>query len=398
MVGKTEFKIGGWLAPENTVEAYELAKECGVNSMYLLGEYCGTAVDKKQIEAIEVCKKCGMLAIPTVDRTMDGLTKTEFLQYDHIPSFLMYDEPSLNTFSTLVEKIKQFNACYQGKIECEINLNPSYMSAHILGTENYEEYVARFSKEVYPYLIGNKHFSLDYYPMYAPNGGYNLDPAWLRCLNIFSFYAQENGAPMHCFIQTMPFGANDIKQDFASLRFQFMTYLAMGFTAFSHFCYASPGFSNEFKEHQEAIIGRDLKPTRLYEEVKKANAHVQTFAESVLAYTYQGTCPVAAEENYEHFEGWKWQKKLSQLCLKEVKTDKHLLLGLYENDNKKKALFVTNYTSMSSGAGDIILRFDKEYDFVLQKDGVRTRSKGTELKIALEDGNGVWIEIGEIEK
>jgi len=183
-----------------------------------------------------------------------------------------------------------------------------------------------------------------------------------------------------------------------SLRFQFMTYLAMGFTAFSHFCYASPGFSNEFKEHQEAIIGRDLKPTRLYEEVKKANAHVQTFAESVLAYTYQGTCPVAAEENYEHFEGWKWQKKLSQLCLKEVKTDKHLLLGLYENDNKKKALFVTNYTSMSSGAGDIILRFDKEYDFVLQKDGVRTRSKGTELKIALEDGNGVWIEIREIEK
>ena len=398
MIGKTEFKIGGWLAPENTVEAYTLAKECGINSMYLLGGYCGTAAEQKQIEAIEVCGKCGLLAIPTVDRTMEGLINAEFLKYDHIPSFLLYDEPSVKTFPTLVEKIQQFNACYQGQIECEINLNPSYMSAAFLGTEDYEDYVARYSKEVYPYLMGNKHFSLDYYPMYAPNGGYNLDPAWLRCLNIFSFYAKENDAPMHCFLQTMPFGANDVKQDFASLRFQFMTYLAMGFTSFSHFCYASPGLSKEFKEHQEAVIGRNLKPTRLYEEVKKANAHVQTYAESVLAYTYQGTCPVATEENYEHFANWKWQKNLSQLCLTEVKTDKHLLLGLYENGTGEKALFVTNYTSMSNGVGNITLRFDKDYVFVLQKDGERIAKKGNELQIALEDGNGIWIEIREIEK
>ena len=52
MIGKTEFKIGGWLAPENTVEAYTLAKECGINSMYLLGGYCGTAAEQKQIEVI----------------------------------------------------------------------------------------------------------------------------------------------------------------------------------------------------------------------------------------------------------------------------------------------------------------------------------------------------------
>ena len=74
------------------------------------------------------------------------------------------------------------------------------------------------------------------------------------------------------------------------------------------------------------------------------------------------------------------------------------MLGLYENNNKEKALFVTNYTSMSDGVGDIVLCFDKEYVFVLRKDGKQINRKGSELQIALEDGNGVWIEIKEIEK
>ena len=399
MIGKTEFMIGGWLAPaQNAEEDYRLAKACGVNTMYLIGEACGWVGDKEQTRAVEICSACGMAAIPMVENNLERVCCKDFLQYDNIPAVILYDEPSAELFPKLSKTIREFRKFYPDRIRSEINLLPSYSTEAVLGTKDYPEYVERFVGELLPEMSDNKVLSIDYYPLYSSEDGYVLDPGWLKCLSVLTYHAKRSNTPTHCFIQTMPFAkANDVAQNFETLRFQFMTYLAMGFRAFTHFCYASPGISETFLEHQEAIVGRDGKPTGLYEPVRQVNALIQTFAEAYLRYAYEGTCGIAADggPTPDDFANWMWQLEKNDLPVNEIHTTCNLLVGKFRDDEGRQALFLTNYTFGDSQMARIDLDFGQRMSLSVHQNG-KTQEAFTadgHFSMDLESGNGSFIEI-----
>jgi hypothetical protein len=388
--------IGGWLAPKNTVEAYKLAKECGINAMYLLGSDCGFCGDDGQIEAVKVAQAVGVNAIPLVTHRRMTFKDERLLQFDNVPAIMLSDEPSSDRYPHLEECIKEFYEMYPTSMRCEINLLPNYATLDQLKTKDYFEYVEKYVEMHERVMPKGNVLSVDHYPIFKKDEGIVITPLWLRCLSTLTYFSRRKDLPTHCFIQTMAFGKpNDVAQDFALLRMQFMVYFAFGFRAFSHFCYASPGIDALFLEHQEAIIGRNGLPTKLYDEVKKVNGLVQSFANSYLDYRHLGTVAIAPEgQSVEAFEKWAEYLDLADTNIAEVTTDCPLLVGKFRNEKNEEALFVTHYNLPDKGVGCVTLRLKEKRNATLQKDGeTQTVLSSDCLQIDLEAGNGVFIRL-----
>ena len=394
---KKEFMIGGWLAPENTVEAYRLAKGCGINTMYLLGGACKFAGDDEQIDAIKACKGAGVNAIPLVTHRRMTFKDERFMDYDNVPAVMLRDEPSAEEYPMLEEKMEEFYQFYPKTMRCEINLLPNYATLNQLKAESYFDYVQRYMEIHERKLPEGNVLSVDHYPIFKKGDGVAITPLWLRCLSTLTYFSRRKNLPTHCFLQTMAFGAgNDVQQNFNSLRLQFMVYFAFGFRGFTHFCYASPGIDAQFLPHQEAIIGRDRQPSKLYEEVRKANELAQTFAESYLPYTHQGTRAYAPEgERVEAFEDWCEEVDFGKTSLKAVTTDCPLLIGKFNKEEKTEAFFVTHYAWIDGKQGKAKIAFDGKKKLVLHYDGKTEERVCEVLELALEAGNGIFIEVNK---
>ncbi len=393
---KKTFMIGGWLAPDNTVEAYKLAKGCGINTMYLLGEACKFCGDDEQVEAVRVAKAAGVNAIPLVTHRRMTFKDERLLQYDNVPAIMLSDEPSAERYPLLEECIKEFYETYPTSVRCEINLLPNYATIEQLKAKDYFEYVEKYVELHERVMPAGNVLSVDHYPIFKKDGGIIITPLWLRCLSTLTYFSRRKNLPTHCFIQTMAFGLpNDVAQDFAMLRMQFMTYLAFGFRAFSHFCYASPGIDAQFLAHQEAIIGRNGLPTKLYDDVKNVNALVQTFAESYLDYRHIGTVAIAPDgQCVEAFEKWVEYLDLTDTDIAEVTTDCPVLIGKFINAAGEKGLFVTHYNLPDKADGLVQIRLKEKKDAVLHKDGETESVSGCDcLRLNLEAGNGVFIQL-----
>ena len=393
-----QFRIGGWLAPDNTVEAYELAKGCGINTMYLLGEACRFAGFDEQIEAIKACQGAGVDAIPLVSHRQGTFKDKRFLDYDNVHAIMLSDEPNAERYPLLEEQMKEFFELYPKTMRCEVNLLPNYAPLEQLKTSSYFEYVEKYIQLHEKMLPEGNILSVDHYPMYVKEGRVVIMPLWLRCLSTLTYFSRRKNLSTHCFIQTMAFGtSNDVEQDFSTLRFQFMVYLAFGFRAFSHFCYASPGVDAQFLAHQEAIVGRDGKPTRLYEEVRKANALVQTFAKWYLPYTHKGTRSYAPEDTkVPAFEDWAEEVDFENASLVKVQTDCPALVGKFVNEQGEEAFFVTHYNWPKEANGKVELTFSGKKDFILHRDGKTEEKKNCDcLQIELEAGNGIFVQVKE---
>lgn len=393
---KKTFMIGGWLAPDNTVEAYELAKGCGINTMYLLGEACKFCGDDEQVEAVKAAQAAGVNAIPLVTHRRMTFKDERFLQFDNVPAIMLSDEPSADRYSKLEECIKEFYELYPTSMRCEINLLPNYATLEQLKAKDYFEYVEKYVEMHERVMPSGNVLSVDHYPIFKKDGGIIITPLWLRCLSTLTYFSRRKNLPTHCFIQTMAFGLpNDVAQDFDMLRMQFMTYFAFGFRAFSHFCYVSPGIDAQFLAHQEAIIGRNGLPTKLYDEVKKVNALVQTFAESYLDYTHKGTVAIAPEgQSIEAFEKWAEYLDLTDTDIAEVTTECPVLIGKFINEKGERAFFVTHYNLPSEATGSVQIRLKEKKNAVLHKDGKTEKISGCDcFHINLEAGNGVFIQL-----
>ena len=385
--------IGGWLAPGNTVEEYKLAKDCGINAMYLLGEACKFAGDDEQIDAIKAAQGAGINAIPLVTHRRMTFKDERFLQFDNVPAIMLADEPSADRFPKLEEQIKEFYQLYPKTMRCEINLLPNYATLEQLKTESYFEYVQKYVEMHERVMPDGNILSVDHYPIFKKDGGVVVIPLWLRCLSTLAYFARRKNFPCHCFIQTMAFAANDVAQDFNMLRFQFMVYFAFGYRAFSHFCYASPKIDAQFLEHQEAIIGRDEKPTKLYYEVAKVNDFVQSFAEDYLPYRYLGTVAVLPEKvTMPAFEQWVEYLDFSDTSVLFAKADCPLLVGKFINEQGKQALFITHYNLPNEPTASVEIALKEKKNLTLLKDGKREEKTSCDKFIVdLEAGNGVFV-------
>lgn len=388
-----KFMIGGWLSPKNTRRDYMLAKDCGLNAMYLLSSAAGWLGDDEQVEAVRICKEVGMDAIPVVNNKTLQVYDERIFAFDNVPAILLWDEPSVEKFPLLVEKIEEFYKHCDSSIRCEINLNPSYAPARILGTENYFEYVQRYIDEVHSKMTSCANvFSLDFYPLFKREEGTVITPMWLPCLSVIAHFAALKNLSTHCFIQTMPFSqGNDVVQTFETLRMQFMIYMAFGFRAFSHFCYASPGINQEFLEHQEAIVGRNGEPTPLYDCVREANAFVQKFAKRYLPYSYVGTAKFAPSL-IEDFEGWANDFSLKDTAIVGVETDCPILIGAFKKE-ETEAFFLTHYALPNEKTGKCTLRFAKKQTLRIFYNGEEKIMETDGLELEVETGNGTFIEI-----
>jgi hypothetical protein len=390
-----KFMIGGWLAPGNTVEEYELARNCGINAMYLLGEACKFAGDDEQIDAIKAAQGAGINAIPLVTHRRMTFKDERFLQFDNVPAIMLADEPSAERFPKLEEQIKEFYELYPKTMRCEINLLPNYATLDQLKTQTYFEYVQKYVEMHERVMPEGNVLSVDHYPLFKKEDKIVIIPLWLRCLSTLGYFARRKNLPCHCFIQTMAFATNDVAQDFNMLRFQFMVYFAFGYRAFSHFCYASPGINEQFMKHQEAIIGRDKKPGKLYEEVTKANAFVQSFADSYLPYRYLGTVAVLPPEWKDPaFEQWPEYLDFSDTSVLSAKADCPLLIGKFVNEQGKEALFITHYSLPDKPSASVEIVFNGEKKVTLLKDGkTEERKSNDRLIVDLEAGNGVFVQL-----
>ncbi len=399
MFDKNTFLIGGWLAPENTSKAYELVKECGINTMFLLGSYSGTLGDDLQIDSVKACNEAGVNAIPTVNVNTLDVTDERLKGFNNVPAILIYDEPHIKLIKPLKKAIKQFKDYYDKNTKFIINLLPSYTPLNVLKTTSYEKYL----KSMFRLNENSKKrsiLSLDFYPLFKRDYGLFLTPMWLPCLSLFADYSLKLNIPLHCFIQTMAFAiGNDVVQSYELLRLQLCVYLSFGFSGFTHFCYASPGvYKEDFFEHQTGIVGRKCEKTPLFDRVKKVNAYVQYFAPYYLSYKYCGTFGLCNCEKYsEAFADWKKTIDINDTVINNIECNDAILVGCFKKGKKKSGFFITNYEFLPNLTSKVKLNFKQKVDIKIHQNNSTLSIKNSDkIDLRLEAGEGVFIEVKNI--
>ena len=204
-----------------------------------------------------------------------------------------------------------------------INLFPDYASPKQLGTANYEEHVRRFIEEVDPDVL-----SMDHYPFMRPDK--DTREGYCENLEVMRKYALAQGIPFWNFFNTMPFG-NHFDPTEAQLRWQVFASLAHGAKGVMYFCYYTP-LSGEFPKGG-AIIGRDDRPTRHYEQAKRINTAIRQLGPVLMQLTSTSVRRLRRGEDR--------QDLLQGTPLRHL-DDGDFILGCFQHKDGRKAVMVVN--------------------------------------------------------
>jgi len=313
------FAIGFWVDPPMDDKADARYKEIAeANFTLVLGGFGARTVDgvKRQIS---LCEKYGLRAL--VSRAK--------LEPDALPDapvvwgYMIRDEPNAADFGGLRETCDAIRAVRPGKL-CYINLFPNYANERQLGTKTYEEHVRRFADEVDTAVL-----SMDHYPMMKP--GRDARSAYCENLEVMRQNALRKQVPFWNFFNTMPFGPHSDPTE-AQLRWQIWTSLAYGAKGVLYFCYYTPSGGTFPKGG--AIIARDNRRTRHYDQAKRINAQVRNLGPTLMKLTSRTVHRVKPEDDPAKILAGSPIKALS-------KGD--YLVGTFGHADGRRAVLLNNY-------------------------------------------------------
>lgn len=266
------FAISFWVDPPADADMEHRYQEIAdANFTMVLGGFGATkpADIRKQLD---LCQKLGMKAVVSVP---DKKLADAAADHPALWGYMWTDEPGAGAFAGLAGVVADTAKLRPGKL-LFINLLPDYASTSVLGTATYQEYVKQFADVVKPGVL-----CMDYYPMFVPNHPDGRD-GYCGNLAALRLEALRTGIPFWNFFNTMPYGPHTDPTE-AQLRWQVYASAAYGAKGVLYFCYYTPD-GGEFPKGG-AIIGRDNRPTRHYDQAKRINAELKNLGPTLMNLT-----------------------------------------------------------------------------------------------------------------
>ncbi len=325
-----KFHIGTYyLQPNARTEAHvkELS-ECGIDLVF------GMNNDKDTLDLFE---KYGVNAVVagivpgwfgghgdnagTMSRTnkreayVNGLSA--FVDHPAIVGIDAGDEPSSLDFPYYGQMIELMKELAPSKFPY-LNVYPSYGMLAVndeaqikkeLGVSTYKEYVDSYGKNIdLPYL------SFDHYVFTSAKERLFSD------LNTTAEYCKNNGKKLYAVVQVNSREADTYVSE-EQLCFQGFSALAYGASAVSWACYSAGWWHNQ-------VLDADGGKTEQYEKLKKTNARLRAIAKEYINYRWISTDRINGTSiEYDAF--------------KSISSDCDLLVGKFDGENGKKALFIS---------------------------------------------------------
>ena len=367
-----ELFIGIWQVPPATEENYKLLSDCGMNAVFLNGDYTADMEDQKK--AVAYCEKYG------IDVVLEGRNKIEdsaiftnpLKDSKAVTAFNLFDEPDYRHVEPLKELAFQLKKDYPTK-QMYINLYPSYVPCDEI-MYDYPRYMDTFAQWVYEVNGKGGWLSMDHYPLRRTlENEFYIYEAWFTDVETTAKAAKKYGLKPHFFLQSMAFGGsryywNDRTPTEADLRLQMYMYLAHGAKGFSHFCYQTP-CTDEFYERQSGLFDKGA-PTERWFYAQKLHGEIKAFEEELLGLSWEACQRVDStvedhnglfnKQNGQGFDGF---------ALENVETDGRCLVGAFKGEGKEGFMLVNVEDTSKNKPVTATLTFQKPTDFKVYKNG-----------------------------
>ena len=310
--------IGFWVDPpadDHMDEHYaDIAK---ANFTFVIGIF-GAATPTNVARQLAYCDKYGLKAIVS----QAGLPTDNLPTNSSCWGYFLADEPGAGAFAGLHQEVEAIHKTRPGRLSF-INLLPNYVSTQAIGM-TYSNYVHRFMTETQPDVL-----SMDHYPHFLPNA----DGRELYCENLAIMRAESLPAniPFWNFFNTMPFGDHSDPTE-AQLRWQIYTSLAYGAKGFMYFCYWTPG-GDEFPKGG-AIITREGKKTRHYEEATRINGAIKNLGPTLMKLTSVDVIRITPKSDLKAV--------LTNSPITSI-TPGEYLIGVFKHADGRRAVLLNNY-------------------------------------------------------
>ena len=380
---------------ETNIGIAKKLKDAGMTGLYLDGMYhlnLDTAENiEKTRQIIEFFWLQGLYTIAfgsnaSKNVAIDYTSKEypDFSDCEGFKGFLVWDEPSADSFGTLATFAQNFEKVYAGTdTTYMVNLLPSYASQFNTGSTgwfdstidklkktDYKAYLQEYCDKVLSQVKGEKWLSLDSYPI---NRDKTLSPYFLFDLGMLKYHAETNDAHAHAVLQSSGWteDENTTKNRMpteAEMRMQAYAAMAFGIDSISWWSYSNKRGDNQ----QNPTDSADY-----YTRFANVNKELAAIGHIYNAFEWKGVILGTGKDNgnfinkdndYEAFKAVKGQigdYELSATATKHLaavstnKTDWNYLMGVMEDANGNEGYVLCNYNSHEENrAQTITLTFD----------------------------------------
>ena len=247
--------------------------------------------------------------------------------------YLMKDEPGASAFPNLAKRAEEIRIKHPGRFGY-VNLYPNYAPLSALGTNSYDEHVAKFIRMVKPEVL-----SMDHYPLMRPER--DTRTAYCENLECFRKHSLAAGIPFWNYFYSMPF--NDrLDPTEAQIRWQIFTSVAYGAKGVLYFCYWTPGKgaagAGEFPKGG-AIFTAEGRKTRHYDEARRINTELNHLGPTLMKLTSTGVYRVTTESDASALAGSPIRK------LTRVPGDPagEFIIGAFRHTDGRRAVVIVNH-------------------------------------------------------
>lgn len=370
-----------WWCPEPTEEAYELYKECGLNTVFLVnhnfwnqmenfwgrednlsitqkeGYYIGTPDGFNDMTATDqslaLAKEKGLYVylaegsylfecVGQETNVYEDFT-IDYEEYeDRIAGVFSGDEPSEPAMAEQAEKIPLAEKFFP-KVPYFCNLFPMYADANSqLQSENYWSYLDAYCEQFLSKQSGTKLLSVDYYPFQGNNF-----TMWLMNYSILAEKAEKYDSDLHMFIQSCldsggsfePLTENDI-------RLQVNVALAYGATRYSYYVYDTPVGG----DYISGLVDQEGNPVEMYDYAKVVNGEMASLEHAFTHYSVVGTIPFTEDEEdysqgaFSALTSYNREEQLEQSqILSSVEVDNRTLVTILQDEKGNEAFYLVNF-------------------------------------------------------
>ena len=333
-LAESAFITSYWYGPPpkfTSIEHYRQIKEANFNVVFPPGPPDTSITREQNLQILDFCKQLEMKAVIFDPRMPKSLAAADaranidaiIADYSAHPALLAYfvvDEPSAGDFPALGEVVAYIKQ-RDPKHPAYINLFPMHAAPWAqLGTETYDEYVARYLKLIDPFVL-----SYDHYPFtkHGDNPNYFTNLAIIRNAAVASRRPFWNIAQLVQHYDYRPLTEPE-------LRFQAMQTLAFGAGGLLWYTYWYPGQPNPTVAH--AMIDFDGKPAAEYEWIKSINADARAIGDELIGSQSWAT--------FHAGEAGHWAMPLAS-PIAAVDESAKLAIGVFRGKDRTLAL-VTN--------------------------------------------------------
>lgn len=288
------------------------------NFNLVIGIFGASTVDGVSRQ-LSLCEKHGLSAIVS----MAGLPADKQPTNESCWGYFLGDEPGPDSFPGLRRTVDALREARPGKLAF-INIYPNYVPAWAIGHTSYVEHVSRYMREVAPDVL-----CMDHYPHFLPNADGRA--AYCDNLAVMREESLKAKVPFWNFFNTFPFGDQSDPTE-AQIRWQIYTSLAYGAKGVLYFCYWTPAGDPFVKGG--AIITRDGKRTRHFDEAKRVNGVLKQLGPTLMKLTSTGV--------YHCKPGDDFAKILKGSPIKSL-TDGDFLIGTFRHADGRRAVLLNNY-------------------------------------------------------